>query len=44
MENKEQLTPNYDKSNWGRGEWNNEPDRQDFIHAGFSCFILLCNQ
>lgn len=30
----------YDKSKWPRGEWNNEPDRVDFIHAGFSCFIL----
>jgi len=30
----------YDKSKWSRGEWDNEPDRVDFIHAGFSCFIL----
>jgi len=34
------LTPIYDKSRWGKGEWNQEPDRVDFIHAGFSCFIL----
>lgn len=39
-EKREDLIPSYDKSNWGVGEWNNEPDRQDFIHAGFSCFIL----
>jgi hypothetical protein len=30
----------YDKSKWGKGPWNKEPDRVDFIHAGFSCFIL----
>ena len=30
----------YDKSEWPKGEWDNEPDRIDFIHAGFSCFIL----
>jgi len=29
-----------DRSMWGRGEWDNEPDRVDFIHAGFSCFML----
>jgi len=28
-----------DRSTWGEGEWNDEPDRVDFIHAGFSCFI-----
>lgn len=32
--------PEYDKSQWARGEWDNEPDRVDFVHAGFSCFIL----
>lgn len=30
----------YDKSKWRRGPWDNEPDRVDFIHAGFSCFML----
>jgi len=30
----------YDKSLWGKGEWDNEPDRIDFIHAGFSCMML----
>jgi hypothetical protein len=34
------VMPQYDKSKWMRGEWDNEPDRVDFIHAGFSCFIL----
>jgi hypothetical protein len=32
--------PTYNKSKWSHGEWDNEPDRVDFIHAGFSCFIL----
>lgn len=32
--------PVIDKSTWGPGEWQNEPDRVDFIHAGFSCFAL----
>lgn len=27
------------RKDWARGEWDNEPDRVDFIHAGFSCFI-----
>lgn len=29
-----------DRTGWGKGPWNSEPDRLDFIHAGFSCFIL----
>ena len=34
-------TPKYDKSNWQKGlGWENEADRVDFIHAGFSCLIL----
>ena len=36
----EVINPEYDKSQWARGEWDNEPDRVDFLHAGFSCFIL----
>jgi hypothetical protein len=36
----ENILPEYDKSTWSKGEWNNEPDRVDFLHAGFSCFIL----
>ena len=39
-ENPEQLNHKYDKSNWAKGEWDNEPDRVDFIHASYSCFIL----
>jgi hypothetical protein len=27
-----------DKSSWGPGPWQKEPDRVDFIHAGFACF------
>jgi hypothetical protein len=34
------LIPDYDKSRWGVGPWNNEPDRFDFTHADFPCFIL----
>ena len=30
----------YDKSTWGKGPWNKEPDRVDFIYNGFSCLIL----
>jgi hypothetical protein len=29
-----------DKSTWGAGEWQNEPDRVDFGHAGFACLAL----
>ena len=30
-----------DRSNWSKGEWDNEPqNRIDFIHAGFACFML----
>src|SRR5215471_11840288 len=28
------------KSEWGPGPWNDEPDREDFEHAGFPCFAL----
>jgi hypothetical protein len=38
MNNMENMT--YDKSLWGKGEWDNEPDRVDFIHVGYSCFIM----
>ena len=34
------ITRAIDRTGWARGEWDNEPDRFDFIHAGFSCFIL----
>lgn len=26
-----------DKSTWGPGPWQDEPDRVDFVHAGFAC-------
>lgn len=29
-----------DKSKWGPGVWQAEPDRVDFIHAGFACLAL----
>lgn len=30
----------YNKARWGEGEWTSEPDRVDFTHKGFSCFVL----
>ena len=40
MEATEQLTaPAIDKSAWGPGPWQDEPDRVDFVHAGFACFV-----
>ena len=32
--------PAIDKSTWGPGPWQDEPDRVDFVHAGFACFAL----
>ena len=29
-----------DKSGWGEGPWNDEPDRLDFRHVGFACLML----
>ncbi len=29
-----------DKSTWGSGPWQDEPDRIDFRHAGFPCLML----
>ena len=29
-----------DKSDWGPGEWQDEPDRVDFVAFGFACFAL----
>jgi len=29
-----------DKSTWGVGPWQMEPDRVDFVHAGFACLAL----
>lgn len=35
-----ETTPVIDKSTWGPGPWQSEPDRVDFVHAGFACFAL----
>src|SRR5260221_8568664 len=29
-----------DKSKWGRGPWQNEPDRIEYEHLGFPCLIV----
>ena len=29
-----------DKSAWGEGPWQTEPDRIDWIHAGYACMML----
>lgn len=29
-----------DRSHWSQGPWDTEPDRVDFRHAGFACFLL----
>lgn len=29
-----------DKTGWGPGAWNDEPDRVDFVHAGLPCLAL----
>jgi hypothetical protein len=29
-----------DKSKWGDGPWQNEPDRVDWVHAGLACLVL----
>jgi hypothetical protein len=32
-------TPVIDKSTWGPGPWQDEPDRVDFVAHGFACFV-----
>lgn len=32
--------PIIDRSKWGSGPWDAEPDRVDFEHAGFACLLL----
>jgi len=32
--------PPIDKSDWGEGPWQTEPDRVDFQHAGLPCLLL----
>jgi hypothetical protein len=29
-----------DKSEWPDGPWKEEPDRVDFVHAGYACLLL----
>lgn len=29
-----------DKSGWGPGPWQDEPDRKEWTHAGFDCLIV----
>lgn len=39
----EQMEPtefNYDKSGWHPGEWEQEPDRDQWVHAGFACLAI----
>lgn len=31
--------PKIDKSSWGPGPWQDEPDRKEWKHAGFACLI-----
>jgi hypothetical protein len=33
-------TPEIDKSTWGDGPWQDEPDRVDFIAEGFACMAI----
>lgn len=28
-----------DRTGWPSGPWDGEPDRVDFVHAGFACFV-----
>jgi hypothetical protein len=32
--------PVIDKSTWGEGPWQYEPDRVDFVHAGYACLLV----
>jgi hypothetical protein len=37
----ENIEPlNIDKSPWGDGPWQTEPDRVDFVSSGFACLML----
>ncbi len=33
-----------DKSQWPDGPWKNEPDRVDFVHAGYACAITFVSR
>jgi hypothetical protein len=36
----EPSTRVFDKSDWGDGPWQDEPDRVDWVHAGLACLAL----
>jgi hypothetical protein len=36
----EKNAPAIDKSRWGEGPWQTEPDRVEFQHAGLPCLML----
>jgi hypothetical protein len=40
MATPDQLAVKIDKSGWGPGPWQNEPDRVEFKHAGLDCLIV----
>ncbi len=35
-----ELAKKIDKSKWGDGPWQHEPDRKEWTHAGFACLIV----
>jgi hypothetical protein len=35
----EPSPPTIDRTEWGAGPWDDEPDRVDFVHAGFACLL-----
>jgi hypothetical protein len=38
--NEQLINPTIDKSTWGDGPWQTEPDRVDWTHAGLPCLAL----
>lgn len=36
----EPVIEKIDKSGWGPGPWQDEPDRKEWKHAGFACLIV----
>jgi hypothetical protein len=40
MSQRKKSTVPVPKSEWGPGDWQNEPDRVDFVHAGLACLLL----
>jgi hypothetical protein len=33
------AVPEIDKSGWPPGPWHDEPDRVEFVHAGYACLV-----